>query len=181
MVEAAQGVPQSRERSLAMPYLLICAVFSRDRSGRLMLSGRNEAYFRTQPLRSPDDELSFTGAFTEGLVDLEGRFTIPLNRFDTTFSARARATQSEIVEAPFDHLSGRIHDRHGILVVEQLQVVIDPGRVFLDQPEGVQERTWKADAADRKIGKSAGGLGPVQSLCWHLHFAHGVMFGSSGH
>jgi hypothetical protein len=37
------------------------AVFSRDRLGRLALSGSNEAYFRTSPLTSADDELCFTG------------------------------------------------------------------------------------------------------------------------
>ncbi len=48
-------------RSLALPYLLIFAVFTRDRLGRLVLSGHNEAYFRTRPLQSMDDELCFTG------------------------------------------------------------------------------------------------------------------------
>lgn len=51
------------------------------------------------------DVVTFTGAFTEGLVDLEARFEVPLNRFDTIFEARVRATQSEIVEAPFDPLN----------------------------------------------------------------------------
>ncbi len=47
------------DRRLAMPYVVIVAVFVRDPSGRLVLSGKNEAYFRTAPLESPDDELLF--------------------------------------------------------------------------------------------------------------------------
>ena len=47
------------DRRLAMPYVVIVAVFVRDPSGRLVLSGKNEAYFRTAPLDGPDDELLF--------------------------------------------------------------------------------------------------------------------------
>ncbi len=48
-----------RERRLAMPYLEIFAVFTRDGHGRLALTSSNELYFRTAPLRHPDDELYF--------------------------------------------------------------------------------------------------------------------------
>ena len=47
------------DRRLAMPYVVIVAVFVRDPSGRLVLSGKNEAYFRTAPLEDADDELLF--------------------------------------------------------------------------------------------------------------------------
>jgi hypothetical protein len=46
-------------RQLALPYLIIVAVFARGPSGRLVLTGRNEAYFRTEPLKSGDDPLLF--------------------------------------------------------------------------------------------------------------------------
>jgi hypothetical protein len=46
-------------RQLALPYLVIVAVFVRGPSGRLVLSGRNEAYFRTEPIKSGDDPLLF--------------------------------------------------------------------------------------------------------------------------
>ena len=47
------------DRRLALPYVVIVAVFVRDPSGRLVLSGKNEAYFRTAPLEDADDELLF--------------------------------------------------------------------------------------------------------------------------
>ena len=47
------------DRRLAMPFIVIVAVFVRDPSGRLVLSGKNEAYFRTAPLEDADDELLF--------------------------------------------------------------------------------------------------------------------------
>ena len=46
-------------RRLALPYLIIVAVFVRGPTGRLVLTGRNEAYFRTEPLKSGDDPLLF--------------------------------------------------------------------------------------------------------------------------
>jgi hypothetical protein len=46
-------------RQLALPYLIIVAVFVRGPTGRLVLTGRNEAYFRTEPLKSGDDPLLF--------------------------------------------------------------------------------------------------------------------------
>lgn len=46
-------------RRLALPYLILVAVFIRGRAGRLVLSGRNEAYFRNQPITSRRNELSF--------------------------------------------------------------------------------------------------------------------------
>ncbi|MHC4220288.1 MAG: hypothetical protein ACYSU7_17725 [Planctomycetota bacterium] len=46
-------------RRLALPYMLIVAVFVAGPTGRLVLSGRNEAYFRTEPLKDPDDALLY--------------------------------------------------------------------------------------------------------------------------
>jgi hypothetical protein len=46
-------------RRLALPYLIIVAVFARDPRGRLVLTGRNEAYFRTAPLADGTDRLLF--------------------------------------------------------------------------------------------------------------------------
>lgn len=48
-----------QDRRIALPYVVIVAVFARDPAGRLVLSSRNEAYFRTAPLESADDELLF--------------------------------------------------------------------------------------------------------------------------
>ncbi len=47
------------DRRLALPYVVIFAVFVRDPSGRLVLSSSNEAYFRTAPLKEPGDTLLF--------------------------------------------------------------------------------------------------------------------------
>jgi hypothetical protein len=46
-------------RQLALPYLLIVGVFIAGPTGRLVLSGRNEAYFRTEPLKTADDALLY--------------------------------------------------------------------------------------------------------------------------
>ena len=47
------------DRRLALPYLVIVAVFARGRTGKLVLTSRNEAYFRTDPLGDEDDALLF--------------------------------------------------------------------------------------------------------------------------
>ena len=47
------------DRRLALPYVVIIAVFVRDPAGRLVLSSSNEAYFRTEPITDRDDELLF--------------------------------------------------------------------------------------------------------------------------
>jgi hypothetical protein len=48
-----------REVTIALPYLVVFAVFSIVPPGRLTLTSTNEAFFRNAPIRSPDDELSF--------------------------------------------------------------------------------------------------------------------------
>jgi hemolysin activation/secretion protein len=45
-----------------------------------------------------------SGQFSEGLVDLEGRYATPVNRWDTRVGTRIRWSHSEVVEAPFDRL-----------------------------------------------------------------------------
>jgi len=66
------------ERDLAMPYLLIVAVFCRDREGVLTLSGHNEAYFRTAPITGPDDPLCFTSLLNVSKFPDEFAATRPL-------------------------------------------------------------------------------------------------------
>jgi hypothetical protein len=46
---------------LALPYLIVLAVFARSPAGRLRLTHANECFFRTAPLRHPDDELLYPG------------------------------------------------------------------------------------------------------------------------
>ncbi len=57
------GIPgkrvKYRHRRLAMPHIVMLAVFVTDSEGRLTLSSRNEAYFRNAPLTSGDDTLCF--------------------------------------------------------------------------------------------------------------------------
>jgi hypothetical protein len=48
-----------RQVRIALPYLIVFAVFLPRRDGRLRLGDANECFFRTEPLRSPDDELFY--------------------------------------------------------------------------------------------------------------------------
>src|SRR5262249_18392125 len=48
-----------REVTIALPYLVVFAVFIVAPHGRLTLTTSNEAFFRNDPIRSPDDELCF--------------------------------------------------------------------------------------------------------------------------
>ena len=48
-----------REVSITLPYLLVFAVFAAVSPGRLSLTSANEAYFRNQPITSPEDEVCF--------------------------------------------------------------------------------------------------------------------------
>ncbi len=48
-----------REVSIALPYLVVFAVFMVMPPGRLTLTNANEAFFRNGPIRSLDDELCF--------------------------------------------------------------------------------------------------------------------------
>jgi hypothetical protein len=48
-----------RSVRIALPYLLTLAVYQQRPGGRMRLSDWNECYFRTRPLRSPDDRLLY--------------------------------------------------------------------------------------------------------------------------
>jgi len=48
-----------REVKIALPYVVVLAVFQRDPRGRLQLAHANECFFRNEPLRSLDDELLY--------------------------------------------------------------------------------------------------------------------------
>src|SRR5262249_48281997 len=48
-----------REVTIALPYLVVFAVFIVAPHRRLTLTTSNEAFFRNDPIRSPDDELCF--------------------------------------------------------------------------------------------------------------------------
>ena len=48
---------QYRRVHVALPYLVVLAVFQRDNRGRLALTDKNEAFFTTRPLCSLDDAL----------------------------------------------------------------------------------------------------------------------------
>jgi hypothetical protein len=48
-----------RQVSIALPYVIVFAIFLPRRDGRLRLGDANECFFRTEPLRSPDDKLCY--------------------------------------------------------------------------------------------------------------------------
>lgn len=53
------------------------------------------------------DELSGDVRLSEGLVDAEGGYGVPINRFDTQLEARVRWSDGEVVEDPFDELDSK--------------------------------------------------------------------------
>ena len=50
------------------------------------------------------DRVALAGWFTEGLRDVQARWAMPLDRFDTRLETRFRFSESELVEAPFSEL-----------------------------------------------------------------------------
>ncbi len=48
-----------RQVRIALPYLVVLAFFEPRRDGGLTLGDRNECFFRTEPLESPDDRLCY--------------------------------------------------------------------------------------------------------------------------
>jgi hypothetical protein len=48
-----------RQVRIALPYLIVLAVFGPGEKGELQLTGKNECFFRTEPLASVDDDLLF--------------------------------------------------------------------------------------------------------------------------
>ncbi len=109
------------DRLLAMPYVIIVAVFVRDPSGRLVLSGKNEAYFRTAPLEDPDDELLFPALLNISKFPAKAAAKMPLTWICTQylnlrklaaepdFNRRVRqslkALRSTMLEAGFNYSS----------------------------------------------------------------------------
>ncbi len=75
-----------QDRQLALPYVLIVAVFVCDRAGRLVLSGKNEAYFRTAPLESKDDELLFPALLNISKFPSNAAANMPLTWICTQYT-----------------------------------------------------------------------------------------------
>lgn len=48
-----------RQVRIALPYVIVLALFESGRAGELALSGANECFFRNEPLRSPGDEMCY--------------------------------------------------------------------------------------------------------------------------
>ena len=77
------------DRRIALPYIVIVAVFVKDPAGRLVLSGRNEAYFRTAPLESLDDELLFPSLLNISKFPRQVAASRPLSWICTQYLDRA--------------------------------------------------------------------------------------------
>jgi len=73
------------DRRIALPFVVIVAVFARDPAGRLVLSGRNEAYFRTAPLESLDDELLFPSLLNISKFPRQVAASMPLSWICTQY------------------------------------------------------------------------------------------------
>ncbi len=109
------------DRLLAMPYVVIVAVFVRDPSGRLVLSGKNEAYFRTAPLEDADDELLFPALLNISKFTARVAAKMPLtwictqyldlrelateSSFNTRVRQSLKALRSTMLEAGFNYSS----------------------------------------------------------------------------
>ena len=86
-----------QDRRIALPYVVIVAVFARDPAGRLVLSSRNEAYFRTAPLESADDELLFPALLNISKFPKESAASRPLSWICTQYlDMRALAAEDDL-------------------------------------------------------------------------------------
>ncbi len=85
-----------------------------------------------------------------------------------------------VVQIADDHLFSGVHDRQGGALVDQAELPVDLGGMFLDHAEGAQEGSGKADPRDRKIVAGPCGLGSVEGFGGHGHGAHGVLFDAGG-
>jgi len=65
-----------------------------EQTGRLRFGFRN--------FTGNGDQLSGMFTLTEGLTDGQVRYQLPLNKWDTTFEARFRSSDSTVIEEPFD-------------------------------------------------------------------------------
>jgi len=109
------------DRRLAMPYVVIVAVFVRDPSGRLVMSGKNEAYFRTAPLEDADAELLFPALLNISKFPAKAAARMPLTwictqylnlqklaaepDFNTRVRQSLKALRSTMLEAGFNYSS----------------------------------------------------------------------------
>ncbi len=109
------------DRLLAMPYVVIVAVFVRDPAGRLVMSGKNEAYFRTAPLEGADDELLFPALLNISKFPTSVAAKMPLtwictqyldlrklaaeSDFNTRVRQSLKALRSTMLEAGFNYSS----------------------------------------------------------------------------
>ena len=109
------------DRRIALPYVLIVAVFVRDSSGRLVLSGKNEAYFRTAPLEDYGDELLYPALLNISKFPRQSAAAMPLSwictqylslrklaaepDFNTRVRKSLKALRSTMLEAGFNYSS----------------------------------------------------------------------------
>ncbi|MHC5007942.1 MAG: hypothetical protein ACYTGF_11345 [Planctomycetota bacterium] len=132
-------------RQLALPYLIIVAVFVRGPTGRLVLTGRNEAYFRTETLKSGDDPLLFPALLNISKFPASAAAENPLAWIctqhtnlralakETDFNQRVRkslhALRSTMLEAGFNY-SSEHHEltSYWSLSAKQVPDVADLGR-----------------------------------------------------
>ncbi len=85
-----------------------------------------------------------------------------------------------VVEIADDHLFGGIHDRQRDPLVDQAELAVDLGGMFLDHAESAQKGSGEADPGNREVVAGPCGLGPVQGFGGHGHCAHGVLFDAGG-
>ena len=83
------------DRRIALPYVVIVAVFAKDPAGRLVLTGKNEAYFRTAPIQGRDDELMFPALLNISKFPKEAAASRPLSWICTQY-----LNMSKLAEEP---------------------------------------------------------------------------------
>jgi hypothetical protein len=157
-------------RQLALPYLIIAAVFVRGPTGRLVLTGRNEAYFRTETLKSGDDPLLFPALLNISKFPASAAAENPLAWIctqhtnlralakETDFNQRVRkslhALRSTMLEAGFNYSS----EHHELTSYWSLSARRIPEVADLDRWEQRSQRDplfvlnipWLPAAAGRK-------------------------------
>jgi hypothetical protein len=85
--------PAARYRTvrLALPYLVLLGVFATAPNGQLLLSQRNECYFRTAPLKSLSDELFYPALLNcSKIISSDGRAMSWVCTQHLNFAALAR-------------------------------------------------------------------------------------------
>jgi hypothetical protein len=77
-----------REVSIGLPYLIVMAVFTPGEHNRLQLSGANECFFRTAPLKSLDDALLYPALLNCSKYRGHPREGVPLSWICTQYLDR---------------------------------------------------------------------------------------------